>query len=362
MVMLLVYLGIALGFSFLCSVLEAVLLSITPGYIIARREEGSTFGKQLEALKADIDRPLAAILTLNTFAHTIGAAGVGAEAQKIWGSESLAVVSAVVTILILIGSEIIPKTIGAVYWARLVRPAVFIMRLLIILLLPFVWISQLLTKVFRRGHEGSLLSRNDIRNVVNVGFRSGVLHHNEKLIMENLINLNVVTVADIMTPREVVLALDQRTAIGSLGERDRCWYVSRIPIYDGELDRITGYVLKDEILAAQLDGRGTEPLTILRRPLGQVAPDLPMPQLYRELVGKSEHMTAVVEEGRLVGLVTMEDLIESMFGLDIRDEGDERVDLKAQARAIWQRRARHSGIFQPIDEDEQPGAKEKPST
>jgi len=166
MVMLTVYLLIALGFSFLCSVLEAVVLSITPAYVAAQSGSGSAFGKRLTALKQDIDRPLAAILTLNTFAHTIGAAGVGAQAQRLWGQESLSVVSAVVTILILIGSEIIPKTLGAVYWQRLAKPAIATIRVLTMLLLPFVWVSQLLTKLLRHGHQGSVLARADIRNVI----------------------------------------------------------------------------------------------------------------------------------------------------------------------------------------------------
>ena len=344
MTLLLVYLLIALGFSFLCSILEAVVLSITPAYVAAESGRNTAFGHRLSSLKQDIDRPLAAILTLNTFAHTIGAAGVCAQAQRLWGEESLSVVSAVVTVLI--------------YWKRLARPSIAITRLLTLLLLPFVWVSQLLTRLLRRGHTGSVLSRADIRNVVDVGYRDGILRRNEKAIISNLMGFQAITVTDIMTPRPVIVALEESTAIGSLGPGRVAWFVSRIPIYVGDLDHVTGYVLKDEILSAQVRGDRTAPISTLRRPLLRVRQNLPMPELYSALAEASEHI-ALVEDaaGATVGLVTLEDLIETMLGLEILDEADANLDLKARARAVWERRARGSGIHdRVVQEGDEPPA------
>ena len=246
MTMILVYLFVAVGFSFLCSILEAVLLSITPSYIAAQASAGTRRGKLLKRLKADIDRPLAAILTLNTFAHTIGAAGVGAEAADYFGEEYLGIVSAVVTVIILIASEIIPKTIGAVYWQRLVGPAVTCTQLLIILLYPFVWVSQIITRWLRPEGKVSLLTRAEISHVASTGYRDGTLRKNEHAIIHNLLKFTEVATETIMTPREDIIAVDRKKPINAYGKGHPSHTVSRIPLCgntpDGALDLDAGWL------------------------------------------------------------------------------------------------------------------------
>lgn len=340
MVMLIVYLLIALGVSFLCSILEAVLLSISPGFVATESGKGTRFGRRLKQAKEDIDRPLAAILTLNTFAHTIGAAGVGAQAQHLWGEKYLTVVSVVVTILILIASEIIPKTIGAVAWRRLARPSIAMVTVLVVLLAPFVWLSQLITTGLRRGADtgGSVLSRSDIRVLAEEGYRDGILRRSEKQIIDNLMALSQVNVSEIMVPADAIIGLDANDDVGALHADSPAWNVSRLPVFS--TGRIVGYVVKDEILATRLAENTRRPLVELIRPIVVVAPSTPLPDLYARLIEASQHIAAVVDDEKAVGLVTMEDLIEFLLGLEIVDESDAQRDPRAFAEALRQRKAR----------------------
>lgn len=320
MLTLIFFLLIALGFSFLCSVLEAVVLSITPTFIGIQR---GVFGRQLAGLKRDIDRPLAAILTLNTFAHTIGAAGVGAAAQDLWGREYLTVVSSVVTIIILFGSEIIPKTLGAIYWQRLARPTVWLVRWLTWVLLPIVWLCQLITRLLRRDYQRSILSRADVSQVAQFGYRDGLVREHERDIIANLMAQEGRCTADIMTPRDKLVALDENTPLSHIGPRSPAWHVSRIPVFAGDAARVTGYVLKDEVLVEQLAGRRGLALAALRRPILRVSANSSLSELYERLIDDSEHIAIVVgKQGEIVGVVTMEDLIESLLGEEIIDESD----------------------------------------
>ena len=319
---MIIYLAIALGFSFLCSVLEAVLLSITPGFVAMRAKQGDKIGKQLKRFKQDIDRPLAAVLTLNTFAHTIGAAGVGAKAQDVFGKDSLAIVSAIVTVLILLGSEIIPKTIGAVYWRQLAAPTTKILVVLCWILGPFIWLSQLITKLLRpKDRQGSLLSRADIGVLAEQGYRDGALHQSEQAIIGNMIRLEGKTVTDIMIPRDGILFLSQDGALSELQEHSPYWHVSRIPLeHNGDF---TSYIFKDDIFAALLRGLGKQPLSSFQRPLLRVTGNAALVDLYHQLAEASEHIAVVTnDQDEVIGLVTMEDLIESLLGFAITDESD----------------------------------------
>lgn len=323
MTWLLVYLFIALGFSFLCSILEAVLLSITPGFVAMRAKKGDRVGKQLKQFKHDIDKPLAAVLTLNTFAHTIGAAGVGAQAQKQFGEESLAIVSALVTILILFASEIIPKTIGAVYWRQLAVPTTRTLVVLCWMLAPFIWLSQSLTRLLRpKDAKGSLLSRADIGVLAEQGHRDGALRQSEQAIISNLISLEGKTVQDIMLPREQIITLPFESMITAVREEEACMHVSRIPLVNAD-GSIRTYVFKDDILAALIKGLRQKKLDDFDRPLVRVPQNAELIQLYHTLAEASEHIAAVINDSEeVIGLVTMEDLIESVLGLSIVDESD----------------------------------------
>lgn len=313
------FFSIALVFSFVCSVLEAVLLSITPTFIAA---QSGDFAERLRSMKQDIDRPLAAILTLNTFAHTIGAAGVGAAAQEIWGEGSLAVVSGVVTFFILIGSEIIPKTIGAVYWQRLAEVVVRVTRILTVALLPIVVICQQITRLLRHGEGGSILSRQDLSQIAQFGYRDGLVHEHEKEIIANLMQKESLETAAVMTGKDRLVELDAELPLSVVNPQSPAWHISRIPIFESERNQVIGYVLKDEVLVQQLAGHGSKALRELRRPIISVDASQPLIALHKRLVQAHEHIAVVKREGETVGVVTMEDVLEELLGHEIVDESD----------------------------------------
>ncbi len=314
-----VFFSIALVFSFLCSVLEAVLLSVTPSFIAAQT---GGLANRLQEMKRDIDRPLAAILTLNTFAHTIGAAGVGAAAQEIWGEGSLAVVSGVVTFFILIGSEIIPKTIGAVYWRELVGVVVRITGLLTIILFPIVVVCQQITRWLRHGEAGSILSRGDVSQIAQFGYRDGLVHEHEKDIIDNLMRKESLATAAVMTEMERLVALEADQAMNVVSPGSPAWHISRIPLYEGHVDNVIGYALKDEVLVQQLSGSGHRSLRGVCRPIVAVSADETLIELHHRLVKAHEHIAIVQRDGQTVGVVTMEDVLEELLGHEIIDESD----------------------------------------
>ena len=241
MVLLIIYFLIALLFSFLCSLLEAVLLSVTPSFINKRIQDGKDYALRLKAYKDNIDRPLASILTLNTFAHTLGAAGVGAQAQVIWGNEYLSLTSAILTILILVFSEIIPKTIGANYWSKLSSFTVFILRILMVVLFPFVLISQWITSIFNINKKKSVLSRSDFSALARLAAEEGVIEKGESMIIENIAKFDLIKVSDIMTPRIMLFAADAEQTVGRFFRENSDFIFSRVPLYQESLDNIAGY-------------------------------------------------------------------------------------------------------------------------
>ena len=330
MTLLLVYLAIALGFSFLCSILEAVLLSMTPGFVTARAQKGDRIGYQLKRFKQDIDRPLAAVLTLNTFAHTIGAAGVGAAAADTFGDQYLAIVSVVVTVLILFASEIIPKTIGAVYWRQLAVPTTRLLVILCWILAPFIWLSQLLTRLLRpRNGHGSLLSRADIGVLATQGYRDGALRAAEQAIISNLMAFEGKTAEGIMLSHDKIITLPQNAPLTALRQQEASLHVSRIPLVDG--DEMNNYIFKDDVMVAMLKGHADRQLQAFARPLVRVKASTALLDLYHTLAERSEHIAVVVnDDDQVIGLVTMEDLIESLLGLAITDESDHARE-RAQA-------------------------------
>ena len=347
MVLLILYLFIALFFSFLCSLLEASLLSITPSFIAARVNENKSYGKNLKRFKDNVDLPLAAILTLNTFAHTIGAAGVGAQAQEIWGSEYLSLISAVLTIIILIFSEIIPKTLGASYWKRL---APFTAKTLLILiyspLYPFIIMSKFITKILNKNKQDDVLSRAEFQAMAEIGVQEGIFEKEESRILMNLMKFNYIVVKSIMTPRTVVVAAPEDSTIEGFFEASERIRVSRIPIYKDNIDNVTGYVLKDDLMEYMIDKRSEIQLKSLSRNLMVVNEKMPIIRLFYKFIQEKEHIAMVVGEyGEMSGIVTMEDVIETLLGAEIMDELDNVEDMQKQAMLIWQRRAKRLGLI-----------------
>ena len=332
--------------SFLCSVLEAVLLSTTPAFADSQLEENPEIGKELVSYHNNIDRPLSAILTLNTIAHTVGAIGVGAQAAVIWGDSILStlVIPVVMTLAILILSEIIPKTIGAVHWKKLAGFTVKTLKIIIVVLGPFVVVSQYITKFLMRGESKSVLSRSDFTAMADLGEKEGVINQQESSLMRNFMRFESVRAEDIMTPRTVVIAAQQDETLSDFHQRYPELQFSRIPIYENGIDNITGYILRDDLLAALIDNKDDQPLHSLRRDLDFVVKGYPLTELFNKLLTKHTHITLVVDEfGGTAGVVTMEDVIETLLGLEIVDEADSSVDLQELARNQWQRRAARMG-------------------
>ena len=347
MILLFVYLFIALFFSFLCSLLEAALLSITPSFIAAKVNENKSYARSLKKFKEEVDLPLSAILTLNTFAHTIGAAGVGAQAQKVWGNEYLSITSAVLTLLILILSEIIPKTIGASFWKRL---APFTARTLTVLiyspLYPFIVLSKFITKILNKQKGSAILSRAEFQAMAEIGVQEGIFKKEESQILMNLMKFNNIVVKSIMTPRTVVVASSEDTTIKNFFEKYQKIRVSRIPIYRENIDNISGYVLKDDLMQNMIDKKWHRQLKTLSRNIMVVNEKMPIIRLFYKLIQQKEHIAMVVGEyGEMSGIVTMEDVIETLLGAEIVDELDNIEDMQKQAMQIWERRAKRLGLI-----------------
>jgi CBS domain containing-hemolysin-like protein len=338
---LFVYVGIALGVSFLCSILEAALLSITPSYLAKLEQDRPKVGARVRALKVHIDRPLAAILSLNTIAHTVGAAGVGAEAQRLWGSEVLAVTSAILTLLILFLSEIIPKTLGAIYWRRLTGFIAAVLPPLILALLPLVWLSEAITGVMRRRRGSERLSREEFAALARVGEEQGVFDESEMRILRNLFLFGSLRTRDIMTPRTVMFSLEENTTVrDAIADRGSMTF-SRIPIWTATPDQVTGYILKDQLLLRAARNELDLRVRSFAREVLMVPDTVALPALFEKLLDSREHIAVVVDEyGGVDGVVTMEDVLETLIGLEIVDEMDSVKDMRAMARAKWEARAK----------------------
>lgn len=328
---LLYFLG-ALSLSFLCSVLEAVLLSTPMSYISMRENQGSKTATLMKQYKNNVDRPVGAILSLNTIAHTIGSAGVGAESIKIFGEQYFGLISAILTLLILVLSEIIPKTIGASYWRSLALPSTRIIRVLILITYPLVLLSELITKVFTpRGTQASM-SREEVSAMVDVGTTEGIFRESESKLIKSCIALSGVKVRQIMTPSIVVESACQDLTVKDF-QAKQSWSFSRIPVYAGDKDYITGYVLKDAVLKLLSEDQFHVKLSDLKRPILTFREEESVFQIWEKMLEKREHISVIIDEyGGLRGLVTMEDIIETMTGVEIVDEDDVAVDMQALAK------------------------------
>lgn len=343
--MLLLYALVALGFSFFCSIAEAVLLSVSPSYIATLGKSGKRSAQRLRDMKANVDRPLAAILSLNTIAHTVGAAGVGAEAAGIWGSSAVGYASAVMTLLILILSEIIPKTIGAVYWRQLAPLTAQLIQLLIWALYPLVWLSEQLTKLISGGKKHEVVTRQELAATAALSSKTGELRTEEHRILTNLLRFDSLTVENIMTPRTVMFCFPEDWTVGELLERHPSLPVSRIPVYRETIDDVTGFVLKADVLLAQANDQFETSLLDLHRAIKAIPATASLMQAFELLLDDREHLALVVDEyGGTDGLVTMEDLIETLLGLEIVDEADRHTDMQRLARKKWEERMAEVGI------------------
>ncbi|GAB6190709.1 hemolysin family protein [Desulfocastanea catecholica] len=344
--MLIGYVLLALIFSFLCSIAEAVLLSITPSYIESMKEKQPERAALLKRLKQDnVDRSLAAILTLNTIAHTVGAIGAGAEATIVFGSAWFGLFSAAMTLMILFLSEIIPKTIGAVHWSKLVTPTAYYVKILIVALYPIVWLSEQMTRFISHGKTVHIFSRDEFIAMTSVGVATGQIHSKESKIIRNLLRFESLKVADIMTPRTVIMALPEDMKINESLKQITETPFSRLPLYRKHIDAITGFVRKDDVLISTTQKRGDETLKALKRNIIAVPESVSLTSLLERFLKDRQHIAIVVNEyGGADGLVTLEDLIETLMGLEIMDETDDVEDMRSLARKQWLERAKAMNI------------------
>ena len=348
MILLIAFFLVSIVFSYLCSLWEASLLTIPPSYVESQLQTGSEYGKLLKEYKTNVDRPLAAILTLNTVAHTVGAIGVGASATKVWPGNELmtgAVVPVVMTLAILILSEIIPKTLGATRWKAMAPFTVKSLRIIQTLTAPLLWVIEKITKSLKGEKEAVTVSRTDMAALASLSHREGVLDTSESTVMKNLLSFRDVKVKDVMTPRTVMEASDASMSIKDFLDGHAGLRFSRIPVFKESKDQIESYVLKDDILIAAYKGKDSDSLSTLARPIMAVADDLAIPTLLNRLLEKNEHIALVVGDfGGTAGIITQEDVIETLLGLEIVDESDDITDMQAVARKIRENRAKRGGI------------------
>lgn len=336
---LLTYFFLAIGVSFVCSVMEAVMLSVSMSFIETKEREipGST--RLLRKYKMNIDKPIAAILSLNTVAHTIGAAGVGAQATKLWGDEVFGITSAVLTLAILVLSEILPKVIGATYWKSLALSSGRIVQGMIIITYPLVFLSELMTKLLFKKKPFTGTSREEISVMAEMGQKEGILKEKENNIIQNLINLGQTDVKDAMTPRSVVVAADEEMTLNEFVKMKKFSTFTRIPIYKESLDDISGYILRPMVYENILMGHGDMTLSKIRRDFIVVYNNLPLSTLWEKLLIKKEHIALVTDQyGGVDGIISMEDIIESILGFEIVDERDSFADMQQMARDKWARK------------------------
>lgn len=348
---LIAFFTLAIIVSFLCSLWEAVLLSISPSYVQVKFNQSSKFGNKLHQMKENIDRPLAAILTLNTIAHTVGAIGVGEQASRIWFETNPIITSYIVpivmTLSILFLSEIIPKTMGANYWKELAPFTVFSLTVLMRLLGPLVWLCQLITKSMVRKKGRSGLSRTDFIAMTQIGHQEGIIQHKESEIINNLLAFNTIRAQDIMTPRIIVKFSYEELTLNEFYQENKNLRFSRVPLLKGPSnDEISGYFMKDELLTNIIQKKQDMPLREIKRDIMIVNESSPIPKLFNDFIEQHEHIALVIDKfGSMTGIVTVEDVIETLLGLEIVDEFDSEADMQVLARKIWTRRAKQLGII-----------------
>ncbi len=341
MTLLIIFVLLAIGVSFLCSILEAVLLSITPSYVETVEKDRPDVAKQLRQLRGDIERPLAAILSLNTIAHTVGATGAGAQAALVFDDFGVAVFSALLTLGILILSEIIPKTLGATYWRALTPFTVRALPVLITAQLPLVWMSQAITRLLTSGKSIAEVSREEITALANAGRREGVVEEDETRVVTNLFRLPQIKAREVMTPRTVIEHIPGNATVASIVQGRDTFPHSRLIVTGDSIDQVSGFVLTRELLVAALNDQGEREVEDFVRDLPRVPEKTDLDALLDLLLDRDAHIALVEDDyGGTAGLVTMEDVLETLLGSEIVDEHDEAADLRkvARLRALQRRK------------------------
>ena len=344
MILLLFYIALALGVSFVCSIAEAVILSVSSAYISVLEKRNYKSGALLRKQVQNINNPLAAILTLNTVAHTMGAAGAGAQAAAVFGEVYMGVISGVLTLFILVFSEIIPKTLGATFWRKLAPPTAYFLKYLILVLYPFVILANKLTAGFSDDSPLKGLSKAELSVLTDESYKEGQIAKQEANILQNLLSLDVLKIKNAMTHRTVIFSVPQDMTVEAFYHKHGTIEFSRIPIYEqSEPEKITGYVLKKDILLAMIRNNEKNPLSVYPKDMVILLSSMPLSAALHPLHTKRANMLLVVDEyGGLEGILTDEDLTEALLGVEIVDENDKNVSMKKLARLMWKRREREA--------------------
>lgn len=319
--------------------MEAVLLSTPQSYLVVESEKKHAWATTFMGFKSDIDRPLSAILSLNTIAHTVGAAGVGAQATSVFGEAYFGLVSAILTILILIITEIIPKTLGARYWRKLSKITSIFINATIFITYPLVKVSSLITKMLASNKKEQTTSREEIAALASIGATEGIFSQKEGKILQNLLKLKNVKVKEIMTPRVVVAVADENITLQEFLDNKDYLKFSRIPIYAEKEENITGYIIRESVFEHLAEGKGDLMLKDIKRKIIASTNSTALFSMWESLLENKEHIALIVDEyGGLDGIVTMEDIIETLLGLEIVDEKDTVTDMQEYARKRWKAR------------------------
>lgn len=337
MTLLLIYLFVAIFTSFLCSVMEAVLLSSTVSYLKSKVESGDKGSETMLKLKENLDKPLSAILSLNTVSHTVGAAGVGAEAIIIFGEASFGIVSAILTILILVLTEIIPKTLGANYSKELVSISSKIITGMIVITYPLVWVSSILTRLLSRSKAELTTSRAEISALASIGTQEGIFVDKENKIIQNLIKLKSLKIKEIMTPRIVVVTANEDMPLEEFLKNKEFLHFSRIPIFHQNKDNITGYIFRELVFEKLAEDQFNLKLKDIRRDIIHFPENITLFDAWEEMLLKKNHISLIIDEyGGMAGITTLEDIIESLLGFEIVDEKDRVENMQQYAMKRWQ--------------------------
>lgn len=336
MTLLVTYLLLTLILSFMCSLLEATLLSSTSSYIESLDKKGYS-PKTVDLakdVKQNIDKSISSILTLNTFANTMGAAGVGAQAAIIFGSNWQAVIAFILTLMVLFISEIFPKTLGAIYWRKFIVPAVYIISFMVKITYPFIFIATFITNTLQKGRKNEVnFSKDEIITIVNMSEKEGVLQAKESILIKNLFKLKNIKAKDIMTPRTVVFAFDSKTTLKEALLNDNLYVYSRIPVYNESIDDIAGVVFKQTILEKRVKKKKKTLLKDIMVPVHKVPENISVSTLFDMFIRMKMHLFIVQDEyGQTSGVVTLEDALETMLGIEIVDEMDQVADLQEFAK------------------------------
>lgn len=336
MTLLIFFAVMAIGISFLCSVMEAALLSITPSYIAQLEEKSPKLYRKVSLLKQDIDSPLAAILSLNTIAHTVGATGVGAQVSEIYGQAYIGLASGVMTILILVLSEILPKSIGAKYWKKLIPSMVVTLSVMMFILKPFLWMSKLITRWFDSSGEESNI-KDEIKALAKMGRDEKIIDENKYRAIANIINLQEVKVKDIMTPRIVVHSVKPDMTIKEFDQFVTTSPFSRFPIVDEKEQQFLGYIHKSSSYKAKDD----ELVSDFSRPMRSYSTEAGVENVLSKMISDRNHMALAIDQyENWAGIITLEDIIETILGKEIVDETDQVPDMRLYAKMKWRRRTK----------------------